>query len=135
MLDEILEIINNNYLLDLITSDEYTTITPMHYFFKDGIFTVTSSVIFSDKLNNIRKNNKVTIHIDDLIIYGTARLIDNNIDTDWLRYKDEWFSKDRYAYDLYRAKDSIQYFCKRVIIKIKPTIITYKSVQIAMELI
>lgn len=129
--------------MDLVTLGYYPTVNPMLYFFRNGRFFLTNSVVFSKKLENIKRNSKVSLLIcnqdKELHIFGNAQVHDENLDTDWLNFKDEWFQNDEFAKKLWIDKGEALNFWKRVLIEISPQKVIFKegenTLEIDMELI
>ena len=60
-------------------------------------------------------------------ITGIASVEKNNIEKDWMRYRERWFQKDDFARNLFTKGGALPHFWKRVIITIIPVAITYKK--------
>lgn len=124
MIDKIKKMVKKNNIAYLVTKGSYPRISPEIYFYERGKFIITSSVVFSEKLNNIKINSKVTLLVSDkggeLVINGKAKLIDEDLENSWINFRDEWFSMDNFAARLYETRDFLPQFWKRILIVITP---------------
>lgn len=128
MIDQIKEMVKENNIAYLVTEGFYPRISPEIYFYEGGKFIITSSVVLSEKLNNIRNNSNVTLLISDrdseLVINGKAKLYDEDLENSWTKYQEEWFSYDDFAARLYETRDLLPQFWKRILIVVNPVRIT-----------
>ena len=92
---------------------------------------MTSSVLFSRKLENIKANPKVSVSLSDPVacpvspflratIQGDARVIDGDIHQDWERVLPLWTAKEPSVSKLMRFRFALPLFWERSIIEITP---------------
>jgi hypothetical protein len=98
----------------------------------DGQFIyMTSSVLFSKKLEHIKKNPHVAVTITDPIaapvdpfrratIQGDARVIEEDLHSGWERLLPLWTAKEPIISDLVKKRFAMPLFWERSIIEITP---------------
>lgn len=92
---------------------------------------MTSSVLFSKKLEHIKKNPRVSVTITDPIaaeleefnratIQGDARVIEDDLHSGWERVLPLWTAKEPIISELVKKRFAMPLFWERSIIEIKP---------------
>lgn len=92
---------------------------------------MTSSILFSRKLERIKANSKVSVSLSDPVacpidpfvratIQGDARVIDGDIHSDWERLLPLWTAKEPAVTKLMRFRFALPLFWERSIIEITP---------------
>ncbi|HEX8918417.1 MAG TPA: pyridoxamine 5'-phosphate oxidase family protein [Chloroflexota bacterium] len=92
---------------------------------------MTSSVLFSRKLERIKANPKVSVSLNDPVacpvtpflratIQGDARVIDGDIHQDWERLLPLWTAKEPSVSKLMRFRFALPLFWERSVIEITP---------------
>lgn len=92
---------------------------------------MTSSVLFSRKLERIKANPKVSVSLNDPVacpvtpflratIQGDARVIDGDIHQDWERLLPLWTAKEPSVSKLIRFRFALPLFWERSVIEITP---------------
>ena len=92
---------------------------------------MTSSVLFSHKLERIKANPKVSVSLSDPVacpvtpflratIQGDARVIDGDIHEDWERVLPLWTAKEPSVTKIMRFRFALPLFWERSVIEITP---------------
>ena len=92
---------------------------------------MTSSVLFSRKLERIKANPKVSVSLSDPVacpvtpflratIQGDARVLDGDIHQDWERLLPLWTAKEPSVSKLMRFRFALPLFWERSVIEITP---------------
>jgi general stress protein 26 len=92
---------------------------------------MTSSVLFSRKLERIKANSKVSVSLSDPVacpvtpflratIQGDARVIDGDIHQDWERVLPIWSAKEPSVLKVMRFRFALPLFWERSVIEITP---------------
>jgi general stress protein 26 len=92
---------------------------------------MTSSVLFSRKLEDIKRNPKVSVSLSDPIaidvvpfsratIQGDARVIDDDLHNGWSRVLPLWLNKEPVLSSLLKLRFALPLFWERAIIEITP---------------
>ena len=93
---------------------------------------VHSSVLFSKKVEHVRRNPKVSLSISDLgathgdpmthrvTIQGDAVVIDDDPHTTWERILPRWIEKEPIVKDFYAKRVALPLFWERALIEITP---------------
>ena len=92
---------------------------------------MTSSVLFSKKLEHIKRNPRVSITITDPIaapvepfrratIQGDARILEDDLHSGWERLLPLWTAKEPIIKDLVKKRFAMPLFWERSIIEITP---------------
>ena len=91
-----------------------------------------SSILFSKKLDHVRRNPKVAVSITDLsashkgqiphrvCIQGDAALHEGDIHRDWQRILPLWIEKEPIVKEFYAKRVALPLFWERIIIEITP---------------
>lgn len=99
----------------------------------DGRFVyMTSSVLFSKKLEHIKNDPRVSVTISDPIaaqiepfrrvtIQGNARIIEDDLHSGWERVLPLWAAKEPIINDLVKKRFAMPLFWERAVIEIEPT--------------
>ena len=122
---------------------EFTTIGggrpvtfPMLHFYdpESGNFAVTSSILFSKKVELIKKNSKVSMLFSNpegsgigkhaVLVQGIARCEDSDLDHGWERYLPYWRKKEPYIDAFLAEREKFGWFWKRIVIQVEPRKIT-----------
>jgi len=118
---------------------EFTTISngkpvtfPLLYFYESstGLFTVTSSILFSRKIENIKDNSKVSLLFSNptgsgidkhaVLVQGVARIEDSDLDHGWERFLNDWREKEPYIDDFLAEREKFGWFWKRIVVRVEP---------------
>jgi nitroimidazol reductase NimA-like FMN-containing flavoprotein (pyridoxamine 5'-phosphate oxidase superfamily) len=109
--------------------------TPVSYplipLYEGGRIYMTSSVLFSRKLDHIKSNSKVSISISDehalagtdlagATIKGDARVIEDDLHSGWMRLLPLWRAKEPAVDDFLKKRFAMPLFWERAIIEITP---------------
>ncbi len=96
---------------------------------------MTSSILFSRKLEHIKANPKVCLSFSDpvalggrlarLTIQGDARVIDGDPHTDWERVLPLWSAKEPVILQFLKARVAFPLFFERSVIEIEPRRLLY----------
>ena len=92
---------------------------------------MTSSVLFSRKLERIKKNPKVAVSLSDPVgcpvepfvratIQGDARILDGDVHTDWESVLPLWLQKEPVVAKLLKLRFGLPLFWERSVIEITP---------------
>ncbi|MGH2807645.1 MAG: pyridoxamine 5'-phosphate oxidase family protein [Actinomycetota bacterium] len=92
---------------------------------------MTSSVLFSKKLEHIKLNPRVAVTITDpvaapidpfrrMTIQGDARIVEDNLHSGWERLLPLWIAKEPIIKDLVKKRFAMPLFWERSIIEITP---------------
>ena len=122
---------------------EFTTISngkpvtfPLLYFYEPatGVFTVTSSILFSRKIEHIKDNTKVSLLLSNptgsgtskhaLLVQGVARVEDSDLDHGWERFLGQWRQKEPYIDGFLSEREKFGWFWKRIVVQVEPRKIT-----------
>lgn len=124
----------NNYLVCEFTSiknGKPITLPLLPFYLSDtGRLVVTSSILFSKKVENVKKNPKVSLLFSNpegtkagkhvVLVQGTATTDDSDLDHGWEKYLGHWRKKEPYI-DAYLAeREKFGWFWKRVPIIVEP---------------
>ena len=93
---------------------------------------MTSSVLFSKKLEHIKRDPRVSVTISDPIavavepfrratIQGVARVIENDLHSGWETVMPLWTAKEPIIKDLVKKRFAMPLFWERSVIEITPT--------------
>ena len=93
---------------------------------------MTSSVLFSKKLEHIKRDPRVSVTISDPIavavepfrratIQGTARVIEDDLHSGWETVMPLWTAKEPIIKDLIKKRFAMPLFWERSVIEITPT--------------
>lgn len=93
---------------------------------------MTSSVLFSKKLDHIKQDPRVSVTITDPIaapvepfcratIQGMARIVEDDLHSGWERVMPLWTAKEPIIKDLLKKRFAMPLFWERSIIEIVPT--------------
>jgi general stress protein 26 len=92
---------------------------------------MTSSVLFSKKLEHIKTNPRVSVTITDPVaapvepfrratIQGTARVVEDDLHSGWERVLPLWAAKEPIINDLVKKRFAMPLFWERAVIEIEP---------------
>lgn len=93
---------------------------------------MTSSVLFSKKLEHIKRDPRVSVTISDPIaapvdpfrratVQGTARIVEDELHSGWERVLPLWAAKEPIISNLVKKRFAMPLFWERAIIEIAPT--------------
>lgn len=93
---------------------------------------MTSSVLFSKKLEHIKRDPRVSVTISDPIaapvepfrratIQGVARIIEDDLHSGWEKVMPLWTAKEPIIKDLIKKRFAMPLFWERSVIQITPT--------------
>ena len=122
---------------------EFTTVSngkpitfPLLYFYdrNTGVFTVTSSILFSKKVENMKRNSKVSLLFSNpagsgigkqaVLVQGVARYEDSDLDHGWERFLPDWRKKEPYIDGFLAEREKFGWFWKRIVVQVEPRKIT-----------
>ncbi len=92
---------------------------------------MTSSVLFSRKLDHIKSNPRVSMTVTDksatdvenfarITIQGDAQIVDEDLHSGWERILPLWEAKEPIISDLVKKRFAMPLFWERAVIEIKP---------------
>jgi general stress protein 26 len=93
---------------------------------------MTSSILFSKKLDHVRANPRVAISVSDrtathgepfkdrITVQGEATLHETDVHTDWERILPLWTAKEPIVAAFYAKRVALPLFWERVIIEVRP---------------
>ena len=128
----------NNYLVcefTTVKNGRPITLPLLPFYLPDsGRLVVTSSILFSKKVENVKKNPKVSLLFSNpegakagkhvVLVQGTAIADDSDLDHGWEKYLSYWRKKEPYI-DAYLAeREKFGWFWKRISIQVDPKKIT-----------
>ena len=128
----------NNYLVcefTTVKNGKPITLPLLPFYLPDsGRLVVTSSILFSKKVENVKKNPKVSLLFSNpegskggkhvVLVQGTAIADDSDLDHGWEKYLSYWRKKEPYI-DAYLAeREKFGWFWKRISIQVEPKKIT-----------
>ncbi len=127
-----------NYLICEFTtiSKERPVTFPLLYFYEPntGVFTVTSSILFSKKIEHMKKNSKVSLlfsnpagsRIDKhaVLVQGIAKCEDSDLDHGWERFLPYWRKKEPYIDGFLAEREKFGWFWKRIVVQVEPQKVT-----------
>ncbi len=118
---------------------EFTTVAngrpvtfPLLYFYDvdSGKFTVTSSILFSKKVEHMKKNPKVSLLFSNpegsgigkqaILVQGIAHCDDSDLDHGWERFLPHWRKKEPYIDAFLAEREKFGWFWKRIVIQVEP---------------
>lgn len=129
----VIDLLNAALTAELTASDERGRLhtDPLIPMWDGRHILMTSSVLFSRKLERIKANPKVSVSLSDPVacpvtpflratIQGDARIIDGDIHTDWERVLPLWTVKEPSVAKILRFRFALPLFWERSIIEITP---------------
>ncbi len=118
---------------------EFTTISngkpvtfPLLYFYEPatGVFTVTSSILFSRKIEHMKKNSKVSLLFSNptgsgigkhaVLVQGIAKCEDSDLDHGWEKFLPYWRKKEPYIDGFLAEREKFGWFWKRIVVQVEP---------------
>ena len=116
--------------LTVLNGDRVVTYPLIPLFDGDRIF-MTSSVLFSRKLDHIKANPKVAVSVTDptatpvdgfarVTIQGDARVIDDDLHAGWLSVLPMWERKEPVIRKFLRQRFGLPLFFERALIEVTP---------------
>lgn len=126
-------------VFDSYLVSEFTTISagrpvtlPLLPFYasESGKLIVTSSILFSKKIENIKKNPRVSMLFSNpegaiagkhvVLVQGIAHPEDADLDHGWERYLPYWRKKEPIIDTLLLDREKFGWFWKRIVIQVEP---------------
>jgi len=93
-------------------------------------FAVTSSILFSRKIEHMKKNPKVSLLFSNpegsgvekhvVLVQGVAKCDDSDLDHGWERYLPMWRKKEPYIDGFLAAREQFPWFWKRIVVEVEP---------------
>jgi general stress protein 26 len=118
---------------------EFTTISdgkpvtfPLLYFYEPGPgkFVVTSSILFSKKIEHMKKNPKVSLLFSNpdgsgigrhtVLVQGVAKCDDLDLDHGWENWLPYWRKKEPYIDAFLAEREKFSWFWKRIVVQVDP---------------
>ena len=118
---------------------EFTTVAngrpvtfPLLYFYEadSGKFTVTSSILFSKKVEHMKEDPKVSLLFSNpegsgigkqaILVQGIAHCDDSDLDHGWERFLPHWRKKEPYIDAFLAEREKFGWFWKRIVIQVEP---------------
>jgi len=118
---------------------EFTTVAngrpvtfPLLYFYDadSGKFTVTSSILFSKKVEHMKEDPKVSLLFSNpegsgigkqaILVQGIAHCDDSDLDHGWERFLPHWRKKEPYIDAFLAEREKFGWFWKRIVIQVEP---------------
>lgn len=117
--------------LTVVDADGRPITYPLIPFYDGETISMTSSVLFSKKLDHIKANPKVSIALTDPVgipaqpfhratIQGDARVIDEDLHAGWERLLPAWRAKEPVIDSYLKKRFGIPLFFERAIIEVTP---------------
>lgn len=113
---------------------------PMLYFYDaaSGKFTVTSSILFSRKIEHMKHNPKVSLLFSNpegsgigkqaVLVQGIAVCEDSDLDHGWERFLPYWRKKEPYIDAFLADREKFGWFWKRIVVQVQPEkIVAWKN--------
>lgn len=105
---------------------------PLIPLYDGNLVYMTSSILFSKKLEHIKKDPRVSVTIGDPIaaqiepfrratIQGIARIAEDDFHSGWERVLPLWTAKEPIISDLVKKRFAMPLFWERAVIEIEPT--------------
>ncbi len=118
---------------------EFTTISKgkpvtfplLHFYDADsGKLTVTSSILFSRKVEHVKNDPKVSLLFSNpegsgmerhaVLVQGVASCDDSDLDHGWERFLPYWRKKEPYIDAFLAEREKFGWFWKRIVIQVEP---------------
>ena len=117
--------------LTVVDDDGRPVTYPLIPFYDGELIAMTSSVLFSKKLDHIKANPKVSIALTDPVgipaqpfhratIQGDARVIDDDLHSGWERLLPAWRAKEPVIDSYLKKRFGIPLFFERGVIEVRP---------------
>ena len=122
----------DKYLICEFTSiDNGKPVTfPMLFFHDQTKFVVTSSILFSKKIEHLKRNPKVSLLFSNpegsgvekhvILVQGMAKTDDSDLDHGWEKYLPMWRKKEPYIDGFLAAREQFAWFWKRIVVEVEP---------------
>ena len=122
----------DRYLICEFTSiDNGKPVTfPMLFFYDQNKFVVTSSILFSKKIEHLKRNPKVSLLFSNpegsgvekhvILVQGMAKTDDSDLDHGWEKYLPMWRKKEPYIDGFLAAREQFAWFWKRIVVEVEP---------------
>ncbi len=121
---------------------EFTTVAndlpiifPLLFFYdsNSGKFTVTSSILFSKKIEHMKDNSKVSLLFSNpegsgidkqvVLVQGLAKCDDSDLDHGWEKLLPSWRQKEPYIDAFLAEREKFSWFWKRIMVDVEPKMI------------
>ena len=116
--------------LTVVRGDGRPITYPLIPLLVDGRLLMTSSILFSRKLEHIKDNPRVSLSFSDPVamngnpmratIQGDARVLDGDPHSDWEPLLDRWSVKEPAILQFYKARVAFPLFFERSVIEVTP---------------
>jgi len=116
--------------LTVVRRDGRPITYPLIPLWVDGRVMMTSSILFSRKLEHIKSNPLVSLSFADPValggrsmrvtIQGDAQVIDGDPHTDWARLMPQWAAKEPVILQFFKARVAFPLFFERSVIEVVP---------------
>ena len=100
------------------------------YLPETGKLVVTSSILFSKKVENVKDNPKVSMLFSNpegtnvgkhvILVQGIAHTDDSDLDHGWEKYLTHWRKKEPYIDAFLAEREKFGWFWKRVSVQVEP---------------
>jgi general stress protein 26 len=118
-----------------IKNGKPVTLPLLPFYMRDtGKLVVTSSILFSKKVEHIKDNQKVSMLFSNpegtkserhsILVQGIAHADDSNLDHGWEKYLEHWRKKEPYIDAFLAEREKFGWFWKRINIEVEPKKIT-----------
>ncbi len=105
---------------------------PLLYFYESntGKFAVTSSILFSKKIEHMKKNPKVSLLFSNpdgsrmgkhtVLVQGVARCDGSDLEHGWEKWLPYWRKKEPYIDAFLAEREKFSWFWKRIVVEVQP---------------
>src|SRR3989475_8370374 len=127
------EVFKNYMCCEFTSLDNRHPVTlPLRFFYNENQhrFFVTSSILFSRKIEHMKKNPKVSLLFSNpegsgiekqvVLVQGIAKCDDSDLDHGWERYLPMWRKKEPYIDGFLAAREQFAWFWKRIVVEVEP---------------
>ena len=123
--------------LSVVRKDGRAVTYPLIPLWLEDRIVMTSSILFSRKLEHLKDNPRVSLSFSDPValggrpgratIQGDARVIDGDPHTDWERVLPLWSAKEPVILQLLKSRVAFPLFFERSVIEVVPRRVLYWS--------
>jgi general stress protein 26 len=130
--DTIVELIDGALVAELtvVRADGRPMTYPLIPLWDGERIVMTSSILFSRKLEHIKRNGRVSLAFSDPValggrkdratVQGDARVIDGDPHSDWQRLLRPWSVKEPVILELLKSRAALPLFFERSVIEVMP---------------
>jgi len=121
--------------LSVVRTDGRPITYPLIPFWDGERVLMTSSILFSRKLEHIKDNGRVSLSFSDpvalggrpdrALIQGDARVVDGDPHTEWQRVLPLWSAKEPVILEFLKSRVSFPLFFERSVIEVTPRRVFY----------